>query len=378
MEYPRAILSLFQKKLRPNKVVLLIGPRRVGKTVFIKNYLKTLPEGDYVFLNGDDVLDIGLLSERSVANYKRLLEGKSYLIIDEAQHIPDIGMILKLIVDSIDGIKVIASGSSAFDLYHQVGEPLVGRKSTLYLYPLAQMEISKLEDFRTTIINREERLIFGSYPELDQYPNWKDKEEYLKEVMNDYLLKDILIYDNLRNSAKLFSLLKLIAFQIGKEVSLEELGKQLGMSKNTVERYLDLLSKVFVVYKVGGYSKNLRKEISKSSRWYFYDNGIRNAIIQNFNKLNMRMDVGDLWENYLAMERLKYQSYNQINCNNYFWRTYDQQELDWVEEEGDQLRGFEFKYQLNKTIKPPAAWRKAYPEAKFEVIHQDNYLDWIK
>lgn len=378
MKYPRAILSLFQKKLRPNKVVLLIGPRRVGKTVFIKNYLKTLPEGDYVFLNGDDVLDIGLLSERSVANYKRLLEGKSYLIIDEAQHIPDIGMILKLIVDSIDGIKVIASGSSAFDLYHQVGEPLVGRKSTLYLYPLAQMEISKLEDFRTTIINREERLIFGSYPELDQYPNWKDKEEYLKEVMNDYLLKDILIYDNLRNSAKLFSLLKLIAFQIGKEVSLEELGKQLGMSKNTVERYLDLLSKVFVVYKVGGYSKNLRKEISKSSRWYFYDNGIRNAIIQNFNKLNMRMDVGDLWENYLAMERLKYQSYNQINCNNYFWRTYDQQELDWVEEEGDQLRGFEFKYQLNKTIKPPAAWRKAYPEAKFEVIHQDNYLDWIK
>lgn len=378
MKYPRAILSLFQKKLRPNKVVLLIGPRRVGKTVFIKNYLKTLPEGDYVFLNGDDVLDIGLLSERSVANYKRLLEGKSYLIIDEAQHIPDIGMILKLIVDSIDGIKVIASGSSAFDLYHQVGEPLVGRKSTLYLYPLAQMEISKLEDFRTTIINREERLIFGSYPELDQYPNWKDKEEYLKEVMNDYLLKDILIYDNLRNSAKLFSLLKLIAFQIGKEVSLEELGKQLGMSKNTVERYLDFLSKVFVVYKVGGYSKNLRKEISKSSRWYFYDNGIRNAIIQNFNKLNMRMDVGDLWENYLAMERLKYQSYNQINCNNYFWRTYDQQELDWVEEEGDQLRGFEFKYQLNKTIKPPAAWRKAYPEAKFEVIHQDNYLDWIK
>ncbi|AFL83993.1 putative ATPase (AAA+ superfamily) [Belliella baltica DSM 15883] len=378
MKYPRAILSLFQKKLRPNKVVLLIGPRRVGKTVFIKNYLKTLPEGDCLVLNGDDVLDIGLLSERSVANYKRLLEGKSYLIIDEAQHIPDIGMILKLIVDSIDGIKVIASGSSAFDLYHQVGEPLVGRKSTLYLYPLAQMEISKLEDFRTTIINREERLIFGSYPELDQYPNWKDKEEYLKEVMNDYLLKDILIYDNLRNSAKLFSLLKLIAFQIGKEVSLEELGKQLGMSKNTVERYLDLLSKVFVVYKVGGYSKNLRKEISKSSRWYFYDNGIRNAIIQNFNRLDMRMDVGDLWENYLAMERLKYQSYHQINCNNYFWRTYDQQELDWVEEEGDQLRGFEFKYQLNKSIKPPAAWRKAYPEAKFEVIHQDNYLDWIK
>lgn len=377
MKYPRAILPLFQKRLRPNKVVLLIGPRRVGKTVFIKNFVNGLSIDKCLILNGDDVLDMALLKERSVPNYKRLLEGKEYLIIDEAQHIPDIGMILKLIVDSIDGIKVIASGSSAFDLYHQVGEPLVGRKSTLYLYPLAQMEISKLEDFRTTFINREERLIFGSYPELDQYPNWKDKEGYLKEVMNDYLLKDILIYDGLKNSDKLFSLLKLIAFQVGKEVSLDELGRQLGMSKNTVERYLDLLAKVFVVYKVSGFSKNLRKEVSKSSRWYFYDNGVRNAIIQNFNRLDMRMDVGELWENYLASERLKYQSYHQINCNNYFWRTYDQQEIDWVEEEGDQLRGFEFKYQLNKSIKPPAAWSKAYPEASFEVIHQDNYLDWI-
>ncbi|MFD2035810.1 ATP-binding protein [Belliella marina] len=377
MKYPRAILPLFQKKLRPNKVVLLIGPRRVGKTVFIKNFLEDLPKDKCLVLNGDDVLDVTLLKERSVPNYRRLLDGKEYLIIDEAQHIPDIGMILKLIVDTIDGIKVVASGSSAFDLYHQVGEPLVGRKSTLYLYPLAQKEIGKLEDFRSTVANREERLIFGGYPELEQYPDWKDKETYLNEVMNDYLLKDILIYDGLRNSDKLFSLLKLIAFQIGKEVSLDELGRQLGMSKNTVERYLDLLSKVFVVYKVGGFSKNLRKEISKRSRWYFYDNGIRNAIIQNFNRLDMRMDVGELWENYLAAERLKYQSYHQLNCNNYFWRTYDQQELDWVEEEGDLLRGAEFKYKLGKNIKPPAAWVKAYPNADFQVIHQDNYLDWI-
>jgi predicted AAA+ superfamily ATPase len=301
----------------------LIGPRRVGKTVFIKDFVAGLPQDKCLVLNGDDVLDMALLKERSVPNYKRLLDGKEYLIIDEAQHIPDIGMILKLIVDGIDGINVIASGSSAFELYHQVGEPLVGRKSTLHLYPLAQMEIAKSEDFRTTLTNREERLIFGGYPELSQHPDWKDKEAYLNEVMNDYLLKDILIYDGLRNSDKLFSLLKLIAFQVGKEVSLDELGRQLGMSKNTVERYLDLLAKVFVVYKVTGYSKNLRKEVSKSSRWYFYDNGIRNAIIQNFNRLDMRSDVGELWENYLASERLKYQSYHQMNCNNYFWRTYD-------------------------------------------------------
>jgi uncharacterized protein len=377
MKYIRAIASLFLKRLLPNKVVLLIGPRRVGKTIFIKSFMEGISKEKCLVLNGDDVLDASLLKERSVANYKRLLDGKEYLIIDEAQHIPDIGMILKLIVDSIEGIKVVASGSSAFDLYHQVGEPLVGRKSTLHLYPLAQMEFKEVEDFRMTVASREERLIFGGYPELVQYTDWRDKASYLNEVMNDYLLKDILIYDGLRNSDKLFSLLKLLAFQVGREVSLEELGRQLAMSKNTVEKYLELLSKVFVIYKIGGYSKNLRKEVSKSSRWYFYDNGIRNAIIQNFNRLDMRTDVGELWENYLASERLKYQSYHQMNCNNYFWRTYDQQELDWVEEDAGKLRGYEFKYKLHKKIKPPAAWAKAYPDAQFEVIHQDNYLEWI-
>jgi predicted AAA+ superfamily ATPase len=245
------------------------------------------------------------------------------------------------------------------------------------MYPLAQMEFSKIEDFKTTIEKREERLIFGGYPELIQYPDWKDKEDYLYQIMNDYLLKDILMVDGIKNSNKLYALLRLIAFQVGKEVSLEELGKQLGMSKNTVERYLDLLSKVFVIFRIGGFSRNLRKEIVKSTRWYFYDNGVRNAIIQNFNRLDLRADVGELWGNYLAIERRKYQSYNEIRCTNYFWRTYDQQEIDWVEEEGDQLRAFEFKYQLSKPPKAPAAWAKAYPNASYEVIHQSNYLNWI-
>lgn len=356
---------------------MLIGPRRVGKTAFIQHFIKKWNPEETLVLNGEDVLDAALVQERSVANYTRLLFGKKLLVIDEAQHIPDIGMILKLIVDSIDGIHVIASGSSAFDLRQQVGEPLVGRKSTLFLFPLAQMEFKQLEDYKTTIEKREERLIFGGYPELSKYPDWKDKEDYLYEIMNDYLLKDILMVDGIKNSDKLYSLLRLIAFQIGKEVSLEELGKQLGMSKNTAERYLDMLSKVFVVYKISGFSKNLRKEIVKNSRWYFYDNGVRNALIQNFNRLNLRTDVGELWENYLAAERLKFQSYTQAHCNNYFWRTYDQQELDWVEVESNQLRGFEFKYSLNKTPRVPGAWAKAYPDAIFEVIHQGNYLDWI-
>lgn len=355
---------------------MLLGPRRSGKTALVRQLTKELDPLQTLILNGEDVLDAALLQERSVANYSRLLAGKTHLVIDEAQHIPDIGLILKLIVDTIDGIQIIATGSSSFDMHQQVGEPLVGRKNTLFLYPLAQMEFSQLEDFKTTVEKREERLIFGGYPELSQYSDWKDKEDYLYQIMNDYLLKDILMVDGVKNSDKLYSLLRLIAFQVGKEVSLEELGKQLGMSKNTVERYLDLLSKVFVVFKIGGYSRNLRKEIVKNSRWYFYDNGVRNAIIQNFNRMDLRADVGELWENYLAVERMKFQNYSQMHCTNYFWRTYDKQEIDWVEE-GDRLSAFEFKYKNTKPPKAPAAWAKAYPEASFEVIHSGNYLDWI-
>ena len=375
--YPRSIQSIFEKNLRPNKVLMLIGPRRVGKTTFIRNYLKAFKAEEILKLNGEDVLDAALIQERSVANYSRLLEGKKLLVIDEAQHIPNIGMILKLIVDTIEGIRVIASGSSAFDLHQQAGEPLVGRMSTLNLFPLGQLEFSKVEDFKTTQENREERLIFGGYPELSQYSEWKDKEAYLYQLMNDYLLKDILKVDGVRNSHKLYSLLRLIAFQIGKEVSLEELGRQLGMSKNTVERYLDMLSKVFVVYRISGFNRNLRKEIVKNNRWYFYDNGVRNALIQNFNKLDLRADVGELWENYLAAERIKFQNYTQLHCTNYFWRTYDQQELDWVETEGDTIRSYEFKYNLNKSPKAPIGWKNAYPEASFDVIHSGNYLEWI-
>lgn len=356
---------------------MILGPRRSGKTALVRQFTNDVDPQQSLILNGEDVLDAALLQERSVANYSRLLAGKTLLVVDEAQHIPDVGLILKLIVDSIEGIRIIATGSSSFDMHQRVGEPLVGRKNTLFLYPLAQMEFAKTEDFKTTVEKREERLIFGGYPELIRYPDWKDKGNYLYQIMNDYLLKDILMVDGVKNSGKLYSLLRLVAFQVGKEVSLEELGKQLGMSKNTVERYLDLLSKVFVVFKIGGYSRNLRKEIVKNSRWYFYDNGVRNAIIQNFNRLDFRADVGELWENYLAVERMKFQNYSHLHCNNYFWRTYDQQEIDWVEEEGDLLRAFEFKYQVSKSPKAPAAWTKAYPEASYSVIHSGNYLDWI-
>ena len=375
--FKRAVFDNFSKKVLPNKVLILLGARRVGKTELIKNYLKTVPAETYLQLNGEDINDASLLQERSVANYKRLLANIDLLVIDEAQTIPEIGLILKLIVDSIEGIKIIATGSSVFDLNNTLGEPLVGRKNTMYLFPLAQMEFSTQENYKQTTENLEERLLFGGYPELVHYEDWEEKKEYLYEIINSYLLKDILVFEGIKQADKIYNLLRLIAYQVGKEVSLQELGNQLQMSKNTVDTYLDLLSKVFIVFKVEGFSRNLRKEIVKSSRWYFYDNGIRNGLINNFNRLENRTDVGDLWENYLAVERIKKQNYQKIITNNYFWRTYDQQELDWLEEKGNELAGFEFKWNENKKSKIPTAFGKAYPDATFEVINKQNYLDFI-
>lgn len=374
--YKRAVLADFHFKLKPNKVLILLGARRVGKTQLIRKYLENADE-KVLQLNGEDVNDARLLEERSLANYSKLLQNISLLVIDEAQNITDIGLILKFIVDTIDGIKVIATGSSMFDLANKLGEPLVGRKSTLYLFPLAQQEFQQFENYKQTTENLETRLLYGGYPELTHYESWEEKKEYLKEIVNAYLLKDILIFEGIKNADKIYDLLRLIAFQIGKEVSLQELGNQLQMSKNTVERYLDLLSKVFILFKVEGFSRNLRKEITKSSRWCFFDNGIRNAIINNFTRLNNRTDVGDLWENYLASERIKKQAYQKMSKQNYFWRTYDQQELDWLETEADSINAFEFKWNENKKSKIPIAFAKAYPEATFEVINKQNYLEFI-
>lgn len=279
-------------------------------------------------------------------------------------------------VDTIEGIKIIASGSSVFDLANQLGEPLTGRKVTFNLFPLAQMEYSEEENLLQTKSLLEERLIYGSYPELLKYDSYEEKAAYLNELVNSYLLKDILEHDGIKNSSKMINLLRLIAFQIGKEVSLEELGRQLGMSRSSVERYLDLLSKVFVIYKVSGFSRNLRKEITKTSRWYFYDNGIRNTLIANFNPIALRNDIGELWENYLLSERIKFQQYTGMIVNNYFWRTYYQQEIDWIEEREGNLFAYEIKWKIKKA-KIPSAWKDAYPDSEYSDISQDNYLDFI-
>ncbi len=377
MDYiKRAIFEKFLQKLKANKVLVLLGARRIGKTIFIGQIIEQLNE-PYLLLNGEDATTAEVLQKRTIENYKRLLGTKKILVIDEAQKIPEIGKILKLIVDEIKGIKIIVTGSSMFDLNDKLGEPLTGRKITFNMYPLAQIEFASRENLIQTKDNLEERLIFGSYPELIHYETTEEKTEYLKEIVNSYLLKDILVYDNIRNSSKLLDLLRLLAFQIGKEVSLQELGTQLSMSKNTVERYLDLLSKVFIIYKLQGFSRNLRKEITKSSKWYFYDLGIRNTLIANHNPISLRNDIGELWENYLLSERIKYQSYSGMLVNNYFWRTYEQQEIDWIEDKGGELYAFELKWNSEKKVKPPTAWQEAYPKASFEVITKDNYLDWI-
>lgn len=376
MYIPQYQLSNLQKLVAPNKVVLVYGPRRTGKTTLLEHFIQGLTEPHHL-VNGEDVFIQQVLASQSIDKLKNFVGQKKWLIIDEAQKIPSIGLNLKLIVDHMPDIRVIATGSSSFDLAAQVGEPLTGRKWTLRLFPLAQMELGQKENVAETAARLENRLIYGSYPEVVLCEDDQLRQRYLKEIISSYLYKDILELEGLRHSDKLVRLLQLLAFQIGKEVSFTELGAQLGLSKNTVDRYLDLLEKAFVIYKLRGFSRNLRKEVSKNPRYYFYDIGIRNALIQNFNPLNLRDDVGVLWENYLVMERLKKQEYTGMSCTNYFWRTYDKKEVDWIEEREGRLFAYEFKWSPSAKAMPPNDFIKAYPDAHFERVDAENYLKFI-
>ncbi|MBC7450940.1 MAG: ATP-binding protein [Cytophagales bacterium] len=371
----RFVGDQISKRIGQNKVLLLFGTRRVGKTHLLKSIEKTY-KYSFLHLNAEDTDTALLLENRSVANYKRLLGDIKLLVIDEAQVIPDIGKILKLMIDEFEGLTIIATGSSAFDLSNQTGEPLTGRSYTYILYPIAQAELSVNQNSLQIKQNLEDRLIFGSYPEIFSFETSEEKVEYLKNLVNTYLLKDILMFEQVQNSSKVMDLLKLIAHQVGSEVSLHELGKQLGMSKNTVERYLDLLTKVQILFKLGGYSSNLRKEITKSSKWYFFDNGIRNAILNDFRLPAIRQDIGLLWENYCMYERIKLNKYSNIDAEYFFWRTYDQQEIDMIEKKGPTIQAFEFKYG-KRSEKIPGFFKKSYPNADFSVINKENYLNFI-
>ena len=373
----RAIFNEVKAQIKPGRVLLLLGARRVGKSHLLRQVISELNQSELLLLNGEDQTTIDRMAVRSVENFKVLLGNAKFLFIDEAQNIPDIGTKLKLLVDEIPAIHVIVTGSSMFELTNKLGEPLVGRSHIIQLFPFAQLEYQPYENIIETDSRLEQRLIYGSYPELIHLPDIEEKKDYLEGLVNSYLLKDILAYEGIKKADKIIDLLRLIAFQIGNEVSIDELSINLkGISRNTIESYLDLLSKVFVIYPVKGFSRNLRKEISKSNRWYFYDNGIRNALIRNYNPLNLRNDIGQLWENYLMSERMKINAYLKRRVNTYFWRTYDQQEIDLVEESGTDLAAFEFKWNKSK-VKIPTAWKNNYADATFEVICKDDYLNFV-
>jgi uncharacterized protein len=277
-------------------------------------------------------------------------------------------------VDTIPELIIFVTGSSAFDLKNKIGEPLTGRNKYFYLYPIAQMELA--EGFLESKQNIESRLIYGSFPQVIIAENDNQKADVLESIKNGALLKDILELDNLKDSIFIMNLLRLIAFQIGNDVSHNELANTLGVSKNTVARYLELLEKCYIIFSLQSLSRNLRKEISKSRRYFFWDNGVRNAVISNFNRLALRDDIGRLWENYCISERLKRNHYLAERPNYYFWRTYDQAEIDFIEESGGQLKAFEFKWK-EKKVMPPKAFVNAYQHSSFDLIHNQNYLNFI-
>jgi predicted AAA+ superfamily ATPase len=376
MYVPQQQLENLRSLVQPGKVIVIYGARRVGKTTLLNKFSENLDKETVLFVNGDDITARQFLESQSIENLKDFVGRHTYLIIDEAQYVQNIGLNLKLVVDHIPGIKVIASGSSSFDLAQNVGEPLTGRRFVLKLFPLAQMEISNLEKPHETAANLENRLIYGSYPEVVTIRDNLLRQEYLRELIASYLFKDILALEGIRYSDKLTRLLQLLAFQIGNEVSLSEIGRQLAMSKNTVERYLDLLEKVFVIFRLPGFSRNLRKEITKNSRFYFYDAGIRNAIVGMFNPLNLRDDTGKIWENYIISEIQKRREYRRLSSKFYFWRTYDRKEIDLIEDLAGKLCGYEIKWKQSRAS-APKDWREYYPNAGFQVIHRGNYLEHI-
>ena len=364
--------------LKPNKVLFIFGSRQAGKTTLLKKFLSENKDKFRYKLDSGD--DINLHAVLGSSDFKKIIEyakGYDLIAIDEAQRIKGIGQGLKIMVDQVPNLKAIVTGSSSFELAGQIGEPLTGRKITLALYPLSQIEMGNIYNDYELKSRLDDYLIYGAYPEVLTNEFINDKKRILEELVGSYLLKDILELEKVKSSKLLLDLLRLLAFQIGSEVSLSELGKQLGIEGKTVARYLDLFEKSFVIINIRGFSRNLRKEITKKSKYYFLDNGIRNAIIANFNPLEIRDDIGKLWENFLVVERIKKQSYHQIYANNYFWRTWNQKEIDWVEERDGKLFGYEFKWK-SKPLKAAAAWTENYPDASLEIIDKENYLEFVR
>ena len=355
------------------RVVILYGPRQAGKTTLIDMLLSQ--ELNYEKYNGDDIFTQNTFSNNNLEHLKRVIGEKDLLVIDEAQRINNIGLSLKLIIDNLP-IKVIVSGSASFDLADKVCEPLTGRTKTFWLYPLSFKEIKEKVPQMGSDKILEEILLYGMYPKIWNIEGRKEKENYLFEYINNYLYRDILTISKVKKPKKIIDLLTLLALQIGSEVSISELAQNTNLTQSTVESYLDVLEKMFVIFNIRGFSRNLRKEISKSSKYYFFDMGVRNALIRNFNPLSLRNDTGAMFENWAISEKIKKSNNNRDFSNFYFWRTYDQQEIDLIEESKGEINAYEFKWKKDNK-KAPNDWTKTYPQSKFSLINKDNIFDLL-
>jgi len=361
--------------LKPGKVLVIYGPRQVGKTTLIRRYLERCAFR-HRLVTGEDIRVHDVLGSQRLDVIRDFAEGYDLIAIDEAQRIPGVGLGLKMLVDARPDIRVIATGSSSFDLAGQVGEPLTGRKRTLTLYPIAQMELAATSSRFDLRERLEEFLVFGSYPEVVTAGSTDAKIQTLQELASSYLLKDVLALDGIRNSRVISDLLRLLALQVGAEVSLTELGTQLGINQKTVDRYLDILEKSFVIFRLPGMGRNPRTDIRKKSKYFFYDTGIRNAILSSFNRMALRNDAGQLWENFLLIERIKRQAYGGRHANLYFWRADARGEIDLVEEVDGALHGFEFKWG-GKDPGVPREWQNNVPDGSFQVVNRDNWQDFV-
>ncbi|MCI0514699.1 ATP-binding protein [candidate division KSB1 bacterium] len=371
---PRKLTPIIQKRLFTGKAMIIIGARQTGKTTIIQNLAQDLGESK-IYLNADEPIVRDQLENAGLERLKMIIGKKNVFILDEAQRIKNIGLTLKLIIDELKNVQVIASGSSSFQLTDEINEPLTGRKWEYQLFPISWQELVEHAGMLQSRMQLEQRLIFGMYPDIFNYPG--DERLVLSNLAASFLYKDLLSFQGIRKPDLLDKLLRAVALQLGNEVSYNELATMLGVDKNTVMSYIDLLEKVFIIFRLQSLSRNLRNEIMSSRKIYFYDNGIRNAIIGNFNLLHLRQDTGALWENFLVSERLKYFHYSGFWGNRYFWRTRQQQEIDYVEERDGKFHAFEFKWNPQVKVTFPKVFRETYPECQFEVITPHNFEQFL-
>lgn len=371
----RKLLQRIQEKLFRGKAIILLGPRQTGKTTLFREVTENQKK-EVLWLDADEPIVRTSLTNVNIAELRKLIGNHKIVVIDEAQQIKNIGLTLKLITDHLPEIQLLVSGSSALELAEELSEPLTGRKFEYFLYPLSYEELTDRHGWLEEKRLLDHRIIYGSYPEVVTTAD--EPLEVLTLLAGSYLYKDIFKYKDLRRPELLESLLQALAFQLGSQVSYHELSQQIGADSETVQRYIELLEKTYVIFRLRSFSRNLRNEIKKSRKIYFYDNGIRNALVSNFNPLNLRNDRGVLFENYLVSERMKFLHYNGIVANRFFWRTHQQQEIDYIEERGGILHAFEFKWNPATKAKMPATFINAYGNSTFKLITSENYESFLK